>query len=70
MTKGIKISSKRMHFLNSVKRKFSVSREAQAYIKKNTISHTKKYWRKPKKEIMIRVLKRQQTKQKNMAVNT
>ena len=43
MTKGIKISSKRMHFLNSVKRKFSVSREAQAYIKKNTISHTKKY---------------------------
>jgi len=46
-----------------VKRKFSVSREAQAYIK-NTISHTKNCWRKPKKEIMICILKRQQTKQK------
>ena len=42
ITKGIKISSKRMHFLNSVKRKFSLSREAQAYIK-NTILRTKKY---------------------------
>jgi hypothetical protein len=41
-TKGIKISSKRICFLNSVKRKFSLSREAQAYLKKNT-SHTKKY---------------------------
>jgi hypothetical protein len=40
-TKGIKISSKRMRFFNSVKRKFSLSREAQAYLK-NTISHTKK----------------------------
>jgi predicted phosphatase len=42
ITRGIKISSKRMCVLNSVKRKFSLSREAQAYIKK-TISHTKKY---------------------------
>ena len=41
-TKGIKIYSKRIRFLNSVKRKFSPSREAQAYLK-NTTSHTKKY---------------------------
>ena len=32
ITKGIKISSKRMCFLNLVKRKFSLSREARAYI--------------------------------------
>ena len=42
ITRGIKISSKRRRFLNSVKRKFSVSRKVQAYIK-NAISHTKKY---------------------------
>jgi hypothetical protein len=41
--KGIKISSTRMRFLNSVKRKFNLSREAQAYLQKKTISHTKKY---------------------------
>jgi hypothetical protein len=33
ITKSIKISSKRMHFLNSVKWKFNLSREAKAYIK-------------------------------------
>jgi len=33
ITKGTNISSKRMCVLNSVKRKFSLSREAQAYIK-------------------------------------
>jgi hypothetical protein len=32
ITKGIKISSKRMRFLNSVQRKFTLSREAQAYL--------------------------------------
>jgi hypothetical protein len=42
ITKGIKISSKRMCFVSSIKRKFNLSRVAQAYIK-NTISHTKKY---------------------------
>ena len=41
MTKGIKISSKRTQFLNSVKRKCSVSREAQAYIKKYHITYKK-----------------------------
>jgi exonuclease III len=41
ITKGIKISSKRIHFLNSVKRKFSLSREAQAYIKKYNITYKK-----------------------------
>jgi hypothetical protein len=34
ITKGLKNSSKRMRFLNSLKRKFNISREAQAYIKK------------------------------------
>ena len=34
ITKGINIFSKRMHFFNSVKKKFILSREAQAYIKK------------------------------------
>jgi hypothetical protein len=34
ITKGINISSKRMCFLNLVKRKFNLSREAQDYIKK------------------------------------
>jgi len=34
ITKGIKTSSKRRHFLNSVERKLSLSREAQAYIEK------------------------------------
>jgi hypothetical protein len=34
ITKGIKISGKQMCFLNVVKRKFHLSREAQAYIKK------------------------------------
>jgi len=59
-----------MHFLKSVKRKFSLSRETQAYLKKNTISHTKRYGRKPKKEIMIGLSKTQQTKQKkSMAGN-
>jgi hypothetical protein len=38
ITKGIKISSKRMCFLNSVRRKFSLSREAQAFIKKYHIT--------------------------------
>jgi hypothetical protein len=42
ITKSIKIYSKCMHFLNSVKKKFSLSGEAQAYIK-TTISHTEKY---------------------------
>jgi len=41
ITKGIKISSKRMCVLNSVKRKFSLSREAQAYIKKYHITYKK-----------------------------
>jgi hypothetical protein len=41
ITKGTKISSKRMRFLNSVKTKFSLSREAQAYIKKYLITYKK-----------------------------
>jgi hypothetical protein len=36
ITEGIKISVKRMCFLNSIKSKFNLSREAQAYVK-NTI---------------------------------
>jgi hypothetical protein len=68
ITKGIKISSKRMYFFNSVKRKFSLSREAQAYIKKNTSHHIQKSNEGHKKK-MIGISKRQQTKQKNMAVN-
>jgi uncharacterized protein YktA (UPF0223 family) len=52
-----------MHFLKSVKRKFSLSREAQAYIKKYRITY-KKVPKKTKKKRMIGILKRQ-TKQKN-----
>ena len=63
ITKGIKISSKIIHFLNSVRRKFSLSREAQAYIKKYNITY-KKVLNEAKKEIMIGISKRQQTKQK------
>jgi hypothetical protein len=33
ITKGIKISSNRKRLLNSVKRKFSLSKEAQTYVK-------------------------------------
>ena len=58
ITKGIiNISSKRMHFLNSVKRKFSLSR------KYHTIPHTKSTEGSQIKEIMIGILKRQQIKQ-------
>ena len=49
ITKRIKICSKRMRFLNSVKRKFSLSREAQAYIKKYRITY-KKVPKKTKKK--------------------
>ena len=41
ITKGLKNSSKRMSFLNSLKRKFNVSREAHAYIKKYQITYKK-----------------------------
>jgi len=34
ITKGLKNSRKRMSFFNSLKRKFNLSREAQAYIKR------------------------------------
>jgi hypothetical protein len=47
-TNGITISSKRMRFFNPVKKKFSLSREAQVYIK-STISHTKKILKEAKK---------------------
>ena len=52
ITKGIKNSSKRMRFLNSVKRKFSLSREAQACIKKYQVTYKKvlKEAKKKKKE--------------------
>jgi hypothetical protein len=42
ITKGIRICSKIMCFLNPLKRKFNLSTEAQTYLK-NTISHTNKY---------------------------
>jgi len=41
ITNGLKNSSKRMSFLNSLKRKFNLSREAQAYVKKYQITHKK-----------------------------
>jgi hypothetical protein len=44
-------------FLNSVNRKFSLSREAQVYIKKYHITH-KKALKEAKKEIMIGISKR------------
>ena len=53
-----------MHFLNSVKRKFSLSRQAQAYLPKYHITYKKVLKEARKKEIMIGILKRQQTKQK------
>jgi hypothetical protein len=56
ITKGIQNSTKRMLFLNSVKRKFSLSREAQAYIK---------VLKEAKKEKMIGTLKGHLIKQKN-----
>jgi hypothetical protein len=39
ITKGLKNSGKRMHFLNSLKRKFNLSREAQAYITRYQITY-------------------------------
>jgi len=56
-----------MRFLNSVKRRFSLSREVQAYIK-NTASH-KKVLKEANKERMSGISERQQTKQRNVAVN-
>ena len=69
ITNGIKISSKKMHFFNSVKKKFSLSRQAQAYLQKYHITYKKVLKEAPKKEIMIGISKRQQTKTKDMAVN-
>jgi hypothetical protein len=63
ITKGTNISSKRMCDLNSVKRKFSLSREAQAYIKIPCHIQNRTEGRK-KKEIMIGISKREQTKKK------
>jgi hypothetical protein len=63
ITKGLKNSSRKMHFLNSLKRKFNLSREAQAYIKKYQITY-KKVLKEAKKRKMIGLLKRHQIKQK------
>jgi hypothetical protein len=41
ITKGLKNSGKRMRFLNSLRRKFNLSKEAQAYIKKYQITYKK-----------------------------
>jgi hypothetical protein len=76
ITRGLKNSGKRMRFFNSL-RKFNLSKEAQAYIK-GTKSHTKRYQitykkvpnhiqkvlKEAKKEKMIGLLKRHQTRQK------
>jgi hypothetical protein len=49
ITKGLKNSGKRMRFLNSLRKKFNLSREAQAYIKNYHITY-KKVLKEAKKE--------------------
>jgi hypothetical protein len=70
ITKGTKISSKRMRFLNSVKTKFSLSREEQTYIKKIQYHIQKSTEGSQKKKIMISISRRQQTNKKWQLINT
>ena len=68
ITKSIKIFSKRMHFLNSVKKKFSLSREAWAYIKKIPY-HIRKSTEGSQKDIDRYIEKATSKSKQNMAGN-
>ena len=58
ITKGTENSSKRMRFLNSVKRKFSLSRVAQAYIKKYQVTYKKVLKEAKKREMTATCIER------------